>query len=312
MEMAVKILVTGAAGYIGKALIPRLSETGNEIFAVVRQSAQAEKAGFAATVTIVQSDLGSPEACNNLCRGMDVIIHLAGMAHANGDVITHRRESLEPLRRMAEAAVRNGVGKFIYISSVKAQWPEHSAYGKIRKEAEHLLLTLFRNGLLNVCVLRPCMVYGRDMKGNLRALLRLFSKRWLPFSIKSGATFGMISRSDCCRAIVCAVENEKLAGKCWSLNDGRQYTLNGITSMVREHLGYSMPRLILPRSLIYTAAWLSEKISPITGWGFGIGTCRTIYEESFDADNAFGEITGFTPQDSFTQALPELLSPFGS
>jgi nucleoside-diphosphate-sugar epimerase len=312
MEMVLKILVTGAAGFIGRALVRMLADTEHEIFVVVRNWEQAERAGFERGFTVLQSELGSPEACNAICRGKDVVIHMAGLAHANGDVITHRRLTLEPVRRMAEASVRQGVRQFIYLSSVKAQWPDHSAYGKVRSEAEHLLLTLFRNGLLNVCILRPCMVYGVEMKGNLRQLLKLFSWKWLPFTISSEAKFGLISRQDCCRAIVGAVVNDKLAGKCWSLNDGQLYTLNDITGMVRKRLGYSMPAFVIPKRLIYTCAWLSEKLSPLTGWGFGIGTCRTIFEENFEADDSFGKISGFNPVDRFEQQLPELLAALGN
>jgi nucleoside-diphosphate-sugar epimerase len=311
MEMAVKILITGAVGFIGRELLRQLAATDHELYAVVREWEQANLANLDRKVVVLQSELGSPEACNAICRGKDIVIHMAGLAHANTDVITHRRESLEPVRRMAEASVRQGVGKFIYLSSVKAQWPEHSAYGKVRNEAEHLLLTLFRKGLLNVCILRPCIVYGRDMRGNLRQLLKLFGKKWLPFTIESDASFGMISRNDCCRAIVRAIEHDRLAGKCWSLNDGHLYTLNGITKQVRQLLGYRMPGLVVPRSLVYTGAWLSEKLSPLTGWGFGIGTCRTIFEENFVLDDGFARQTGFSPEDEFEQLLPGLLQELG-
>jgi nucleoside-diphosphate-sugar epimerase len=309
--MVLKILITGAAGYIGREVVRMLAGTGNEIYAVVRDREQAQAAGFTREISVLQSELESPDACNAICRSKDVVIHLAGLAHANGDVITHRRETLEPLRRMAEASVRQGIRQFIYISSVKAQWPDHSAYGKVRSEAEHLLLTLFRKGLLNVCILRPCIVYGRDMKGNLRQLLKLFGSKWLPFTILSDAHFGMISRTDCCRAIISAVENDRLAGKCWSLNDGQRYTLNGITLKVRQLLGYKQPNLVLPKRLVYTIAWMSEKLSPLTGWGFGIGTCRTIYEENFEMDDSFDVMTGFRPEDDFTEKLPALLSALG-
>jgi nucleoside-diphosphate-sugar epimerase len=138
----VRILVTGAGGFIGSHLCPALAAAGHELRASV-------------------------ENCN-------AVVHLANIAHASASAADLHRVNVEGTIAQARAALAAGARRFVYLSSIKAAQPD-DAYGRAKSIAEQALLQL--EGLEPV-ILRPPLVYGPRVKANFLALMRAIDRGW--------------------------------------------------------------------------------------------------------------------------------------
>lgn len=299
-----RILLTGASGFLGSMLLSQLLARGHTVRALYRSTVPAQ---VPAGVEAVQGDLQDQALCRSLCLGVDAVIHLAAQAHVRSSVQDQRRNTFAATCTLAAAAAAAQVQSFIYASSSKARFPAHSAYAAAKLAAEQHLLALHASGALPVICLRPALVYGAGMRGNLATLLRWLQRPQLPVFPASTQPMGMISREDCCTAIALAVEHPALQGGTWELHDGQHYTLDGLVRSTRAYLQLPPPGLALPRICVQWAAQLASLSAPLTGLALGMGTYRALYQEPYIFDTAFCEHTGYRPQHSFHSQLPTLM-----
>lgn len=301
-----RVLVTGAGGFIGKAMLDALARLELDMRALFHERHPVRLPLRCQSYT---GDLSSPEFCLELCKGIDVIVHLAAQAHAGGPRLLHLRNSHRLAVNLAEAAIASGVKQFIFISSTKANYPDHSAYAAVKRLTEDYLLGLHQRKLISVLCLRPPLVYGRGMQGNLATLLSVLRNPWLLVFIRSSNPVGMISLDDCCRAIAAALDKPELFGRVWELNDGRSYTLTDIIHRVLDVQKLRQPFLIVPRPLVKLLAFCAELSAPLTKTAFSMGTYRALYEEPYRLDRSYAEASGFEPKQDFYSLLPSLLEP---
>ena len=137
-----RILVTGASGFIGSHLAPALAAAGHELRTAV--------------------------------EGCDAVVHLANIAHTSASPRELHHVNVEGTLAQAQAALGAGARRFVYLSSIKAADPR-DAYGQAKRLAEQGLLGL--RGLEPV-ILRPPLVYGPRVKANFLALLRAVDRGW--------------------------------------------------------------------------------------------------------------------------------------
>ncbi|MDR0780808.1 MAG: NAD-dependent epimerase/dehydratase family protein [Pseudomonadales bacterium] len=302
------LLVTGAGGYVGQALLKQLLAQGDWlIHAQLRQRSLPRELCEHPRLVLRQGDLADPAFCDALCAGVDLIIHLAGRAHTAGTRDAQWRGSHLPTRLLAEAALRHKVGKFVFLSSIKAMTPQQSPYAEVKRLQEDLLLDLHQRGLLRVVCLRPALIYGPAMRGNLATLLKMLRKPRLRLLPRPSGTMGLIGLEDCCRAIIAGLDIEALQGRSWQLDDGVRYDLADLFRRVRHQLGLTPPLLWIPRPVVFCATALAQWSAPLTGLGIGKGSYATLYLERFRPDPRYGELSGFAPRQEFYQELPRLL-----
>ena len=299
-----RILLTGANGYLGSTLLPQLLARGYTVRALHRSTVPAQ---VPAGVEAVQGDLEDEALCHRLCQGVDAVIHLAAQAHVRSSAQEQHRSTFAATCTLAAAAAAAQVQSFLYISSSKARFPAHSAYAAAKRAAEQHLLALQASGALPVTCLRPALVYGPGMRGNLATLLRWLQRPQLPLFPASTQPLGMISREDCCTAIAVALEYPALQGGIWELHDGQHYTLDALVRSTRAQLQLPLPGLALPRFCVQWAAQVASLSAPLTGLALGMGSYRALYDEPYQFDTAFCEHTGYRPQHSFYSQLPTLM-----
>lgn len=188
-----KILITGATGYIGRQLTKSLSGE-HEIFAVVRErSSQLDP-------SIVQYsgfDMLGDNDWSMALADIDAVVHLAGKAHVtNARSIDINREYMQincdAAVAVAEAAAERSVKRFVYISSARVNGEQSSVpfcesdavspldpYGQSKYAAELKLFHLSEQSDLEVVVIRPPMVVGPNAPGNVGKIIQWASRRTL-------------------------------------------------------------------------------------------------------------------------------------
>lgn len=183
-----KVLVTGASGFIGSALCAHLVSLGHAVVPVVRRH------GNLSNARIVRAD--DDAGWRSALDGCDSIVHLAGRAHVMREqepdpLRAFRETNVDATLALAHRAVAAGVRRLVFMSTIKVNG-EHTApgscfepddepapedaYALSKWEAEQVLFTIARGTGLDVVVIRPPLVYGPGVKGNFAALIKWINK----------------------------------------------------------------------------------------------------------------------------------------
>ena len=192
-----KFLVTGATGFIGKALVTELLENSSEVVIVVREKSNL----FRGQVKqFVVGDFGNNPDFSASLLGVDCVIHLAAKAHvidkAEISVLDEYREINRILTlNLAKQSALAGVRRFIFLSSIRVNGNENSRpflesdaanpqepYAVSKYEAEQGLMNLSGSFKLGIVIIRPPLVYGPGAPGNFGRLLGwLEQDLWCPY-----------------------------------------------------------------------------------------------------------------------------------
>jgi nucleoside-diphosphate-sugar epimerase len=253
------ILVTGASGFIGRALVPYLAERG---FAVRAASRRPFPAGEGIEAVPSPDLAGSPDWAP-LLEGVDVIVHTAAIAHTRGvdaamqDAVNHRA-----VTALAEAA-RGRVERLIFLSSIRAQSASCAArtlteaqeprpadaYGRAKLAAEEALA---RTGVPFV-ILRPVLVAGSAPSGNLGALLRL-ARVGLPLPMGAfTAKRSLVDRGDLCAAIVHVLFERAHLGATYIVAHPEPIEIAAMLAALRQGLNRDAGLFAVPSFLTHMA-----------------------------------------------------------
>ncbi|MFG0462319.1 SDR family NAD(P)-dependent oxidoreductase [Pseudomonas sp. yb_1] len=192
------ILVTGARGFIGKALVAQLVEQGFNVRALVREALPTQKG-----IEYFVADITESDQLESACRGVDCVIHLAGRAHVihetdGSPLEAFRHVNVEGTLRLATAASNMKVPRFVFVSSIGVNGDStntivlnenspprpHADYAQSKLEAEQGLITLCNQVSMEWVVIRPPMVIDAQAPGNFARLLKLVGRALpLPFGL---------------------------------------------------------------------------------------------------------------------------------
>jgi len=175
--------VTGAAGFIGRALCRGLVERGHAVLGGTRSSEEP----IPGVELRRLGDIGPLTSWSEHLASVDIVIHLANRAHRPSRAGVAQQEA-EAAAALARSAAASGVRRLVHMSSVRAMGeatqpgapfrptdpPQpRDAYGRAKLATEHALLAAARQTGLDLVILRPPLVYGPAVRANFRALIRL-------------------------------------------------------------------------------------------------------------------------------------------
>jgi nucleoside-diphosphate-sugar epimerase len=239
--MTLRIALTGATGFVGKTLVPKLLAAGHQVKALVRDP---QRAKLPAAITVIQGDLQDKKALEILVADTDVVLHVAGAvsgirledfveANTKGTVNLH------------SAAMRASAKRFVFVSSLAAREPRLSHYGESKHHAEVSLAPY--NEKMALCVLRPSAVYGPGDTATLPLLQALMSKTAIiPGSRKNW--FSMIHVEDLANIMVEAVSGTMTG--TFELDDGEGgYGWGSLFRITRKHFGTPKRAIYIPRAV---------------------------------------------------------------
>lgn len=218
-----KILVTGANGFVGRALCPALAAAGHQVVACVRQASAAPT--LAAGVHVVVGGAFGPDwRWPDGLTGVDAVVHLAARVHvlrehSRDPLHDFRTVNVEGTRALLDECLRHDVKRVVYLSSIKAAGDDADPYGQSKLEAEAVMAEYGRRGLETV-VVRPPLVYGPGVGGNFLRLLRWLD-RGVPLPLAGiDNRRSLVFIGNLNSALQACLERPQAAGQAYAVCDG--------------------------------------------------------------------------------------------
>jgi len=314
-----RILVTGATGLVGKALIPLLLEAGCKVRASARHRPTTSWAGHQDCEFVVH-DLETDPA--PLVRNIDAVVHLAARVHVMRDTAAdpwteNRHINTGATLALARAAVAADARNFVFMSTIKVNGeatvdrpysevdsPQpQDAYAVSKYEAEQQLAALAAENPLGVTILRPPLIYGVGVKGNLASLARAI-ERGLPLplgAIPNRRSF--VYAGNLAGAILAALSQPAPGARTYLVSDGEDLST---TALIRA-MAAAMRR---PAHLIPVPPTLLRLAGKLTGRSAAVD--RLLGSLVIDSSRIRREL-GWTPRYSVREGLEaSLRSPAGT
>ncbi len=263
MGIAQRILVTGASGFIGQHVVRVLAERGYSVRAAARQPIVFESPRVEG---VAVGDMSRSFAAEFLVRGVDAVVHAAGLSAARTDLPAEAYNAInvDATRQLARAARSARVKRFVLMSSIRAQvgvtYPEivtegtpaepTDDYGRSKKAAEAAMASMLDGSSTRWTVLRPVLVYGPGVKGNMAALMRIAS---LPVPLPFGALKArrsLVSIGNLVSAIQYILQTQTAENATFIVADRDALTMADIIRSLRRGLGRREPLISLPEASV--------------------------------------------------------------
>jgi nucleoside-diphosphate-sugar epimerase len=261
-----RVLITGVSGFIGTNLVRSLTaRPDTKIFGHSRNPVAGRKAAGLDAVTWI----GGLTAKEFDAHGIDVIIHLAGIAH---DLSGHyHREDYDNVNFKATAALydefqQSSARRFFYVSSIKAVADRsatplredivpapQSDYGKSKLAAEKYILSRNTTGEKRYYIFRPCMIHGQGNKGNLNLLYQLIMKG-IPYPLGAFENRRSFLSIDNFAFVIERFIDGNVVSGVFNIADSEAISTNELIRVMASASNRKARILHLPRSLMKFAA----------------------------------------------------------
>ena len=277
--MTEKITVTGASGFVGRALCMALSNKGLNVLGTLRSPKLSESELIAGVEYVLVGDVGAQTDWATTLSGVGCVIHTAARAHLfdanNVDALaTYRAINVEGTRRLAEQAEAYGVKRLVYLSSIKVNGertfkgvgftatdfakPE-DPYGISKWEAEQVLLEVAARNRLEVVIIRPPLVYGPGVKGNFYTILK-----WLSCGIPLplGAIYNrrsLVGIDNLVDLIITCINHPAAANQTFLVSDGEDISTTDLLRRLARSFQKPAYLLRVPSAVLELTARLVGK-----------------------------------------------------
>lgn len=271
-----KILVTGANGFIGRILCEKLINEGYLVRGVLRDASQMRGLPLRSEKVQVGS-ICSVRNWSKALTGVNVIVHLAAKMNIFGKNSDDSYASFKEInilgtKYLAQQAITSGVKRFVFISTVKVNGEGKDThynekdncepvdfYAKSKWEAEKMLYDIAKNTGMEIVILRSPLVYGPHVKGNILRLLKIVERGIpVPFAnVKNRRS--LIYSGNLVDAIVTCMKHPKAAGRTYFVSDREEVSTPELIRGISSSLGRPVRLFPFPSKLLRMAGIFTEK-----------------------------------------------------
>jgi len=323
-----KIAVTGAGGFLGRALIERLSKDGHSTLAIVKN--EKDLSDFQNdNITPLNLDISKAENCVGVFSGCDSVIHCAAYRKDYGRWDEFKTNNLDITLNVMEGILESGVPKVIHISTTAVYGNERNHYGtdeetdygervidyytQSKIEAEKIILEYVDQKKLPAVILRPGYIWGTSERRMFPYIINGLKAGRLFFADGSDNVVSLTYIDNLVEAIVKVLEKDDVVGKIFNITDGSKITSKKFVSDIVNILGIEYKFRSWPYPLLYGMAMLSEWYYRLTirksRPPFTRYAARFFkYDAVFDISKAINELD-YQPVISYSEGLT-LITPF--
>lgn len=272
------ILVTGASGFVGSALLRRLAMAGKGVKAAYRNRSRL---GYLppGVQAVSVGDLGPALDWSAALESVEVVVHAAARVHVMRDTAADpldefRRTNVAGTLNLARQAAAAGVRRFVFISSVKVHGEStqagrpfsegdapapQDAYGLSKLEAEQGLLSMVQATGMEIAIIRPPLVYGPGVRANFQSLMRAVAKGLpLPLAAVDNRR-SLVGLDNLVDFIVTCMAHPAAANQTFLVSDGEDLSTPELIRRLAQSMG-KPPRLFaLPQGLLRALAALAGR-----------------------------------------------------
>lgn len=308
-----KVLVTGANGFVGHALLHHLNAiSGVQVLGSVRGAA-----GLTVPTLLHVGDLTAQTDWSIALEGVDAVVHLAARVHFMHETdiyptAAYRAVNVQGTYNLARQAAASGVKRFVFISSVKvngdrtspgrafteADEPNpHDPYSQSKHEAEQLLRHYGDDTGMEVVTIRPPLVYGPGVKGNFAALMRAV-QRGLPLPL--GAVHNQrsfVALDNLVDFIVTCITHPHAANQTFMVSDGHDFSTTELLLAIAQAAQ-------VPPRLLSVPIWALQAGAPLFGKADAVQRlCGNLQVDISKARSLLGWVPPVSVEVGFTREM---------
>jgi nucleoside-diphosphate-sugar epimerase len=242
------ILITGGSGFVGGRLARTLRARGERVRVLALAPLETDALLLDAGVEIQYGDVTRPEDLEAGMRGVGTVYHLAAVLSSPENPARYREVNVAGTENALAAAGRNGVGHFIFVSSISVTYPRRNDYSASKAEAEERV----RRSAVSWTIVRPCLVLqGLEHQAFERAVLN-----WplLLLPRRGAARKRPLSGEDLATALADLCGDRGAYGKIRALGGGEIVSLREMAASILRRRGVRKPVFPVPEGLLRTAA----------------------------------------------------------
>ncbi|NOZ37740.1 MAG: NAD-dependent epimerase/dehydratase family protein [Gammaproteobacteria bacterium] len=314
-----RFLVTGSNGFVGKRLVSTLLQQGYNVSCAQRNRV-TDKEKKPACQYYAMGDFSDNPVWDDALDQVDCVVHLAARVHVMQETETDplaafRKANVEATLKLASAAVKKKVRRFVYISTIKVngEQTENNAftekdalnpiepYARSKFEAEQGLMEIGKASAMEMVIIRPVLVYGPGVKGNVLRLLQLIEKGMpLPFKGVNNRR-SLLALDNLIDLIILCSQHPAAANQIFLATDGNDISTERLVKLCADSM-HRQPRLFgVPIVFRRTLARLSPRVRKLE---------RRLYG-SLQADSSKARILlNWQPPKSVAQGLADTVDGY--
>lgn len=319
-ETSHRVLVTGASGFVGRALTHALQISGYNVLGVVRQlqghigacSLDTKRLAFKAVGNISNQTQWTP-----VLQGVDMVVHCAARVHvmreqASDPMAAFREVNVAGTLHLAEHAAAAGVRRFVFLSSIGVNGVQsapgksfsetdksspHNAYALSKWEAEQGLFSIANETGLKVVIIRPPLVYGFGAPGNFGALMRAVQRGWL---LPLGAVYNQRSQvalDNLVDFIATCLSHPQAANQTFLVSDGHDLSTTELVRGMQQAAG-------VPARLLPLPVWALQAGASLLGKGDAVQRlCGNLQVDMSKARSLLGWVPPVSVEEGLRRAM---------
>jgi len=318
-QRPLKVLVTGAGGFLGHHLVRELLKKNYVVRIITRKINREFEQNK--NVEVLYGDIRNPEVTKKSADGVDIIYHCAAITTNKGPWQNFLDTNISATRNLLEAAVKFGVQRFVFVSSVIVYGfskingnkpicendprgnglPYYSYYAKSKIEAEKIVWDYYNEKKLPVVILRPGIIFGPEGKNIFKNKKIIFGgmHKILPY----------IYVKDVVAAILLAGSLEAAIGNAYNIVGDEHPTRAEFKMKMRKITGAKKSGTVLPLPIVYFPAWLLEFYSKRKNFDssppFGIFHYKSLVRNLRYDTNKIKKELGWVPNYTIEEGIKE-------
>ena len=268
-----RTLITGATGFVGSALMARLQSEGLYPLGTCRSTSLDERC-------VSAPPLEAGGDWSGLLTGVGTVVHTAARVHVMRDTSSNPLDAFRTVNvtgslNLARQAASAGVGRFLFISSVKVNGEEtrhggpfaagddpapKDAYGISKAETEAGLRAISAETGMDLVIIRPPLVYGPRVKGNFATLMRAVARGLpLPFGAVINNRRSLVGLDNLVDLIVTCIGHPAAANQTFLVSDGEDLSTADLLRRLGAAMGKPARLLNVPPALFGAAAMIGKR-----------------------------------------------------